>query len=392
MKNILLHSKIFIIVLPIILLFNPLVGQDEWYEVMKDTELNIPSSPAFAMMGVNPEMVLRPSDLRSFKVDWRIKNYNLAPDLAIEGQPLWHLLYKKRSWSDIAKMSDWEKRLSTLSLSLGTAKIDGINHAAYSVKINLYKKEDHLFNKSILHQMQEEHTYAFIHLNAEMDSLIAMRNAALDEEERMVYNNEIDRVRYEIRNINNVLKDQYRLKMEEYQKNHWNRTMVDGAFGMVYTYDNGGIDSLKVKSAGIAFWVNGCLQIGYNGLLTGLLRYTGINNRSNVAIGTSYRYGGPKFNFYAEVVYERLGNYFDRTLDAPFAGDEYFAAKFEQDIGNGWFHYNSEGVISQYTIAYGGDFKLSRNILLNFAIRTQFSQDFQLNRLIPVANVVCLMK
>jgi len=72
-------------------------AQEEGYASLKASEMVIPSSPAFALLGVNPEMVLRPSDLKSFKVDWRIKNYNLAPDLALEAQPLWHFYYKKKA-------------------------------------------------------------------------------------------------------------------------------------------------------------------------------------------------------------------------------------------------------------------------------------------------------
>jgi hypothetical protein len=60
--------------------FSTLFSQEEVYEEVKNTEVSIPSAPAFAMLGVNPELVMRPADLRSFKVDWRIKNYNLEQD------------------------------------------------------------------------------------------------------------------------------------------------------------------------------------------------------------------------------------------------------------------------------------------------------------------------
>ncbi|HMQ07236.1 MAG TPA: hypothetical protein PKC30_08040 [Saprospiraceae bacterium] len=367
-------------------------AQEDWYDLIKDTEMSIPSSPAFAIMGVNPEMVLRPSDIRSFKVDWRIKNYNLAPDLAIEGQPLWHLLYKKRSWQELGNLSDWEKRLSSLSISLGNAKVDGINHAAWSVKLNLYKSEDHLFNKELLSEMQSEHNQLFLEMNMELDTLRIQRNRADNDQEKTVLDHQIERKQYEIKSLNHVLKERYRMRMEEYELRHWNRTMVDGAFGMVYTYDNAAIDSLKVRNAGYAMWINGAFQTGQHSMVTTMLRYTGINDRSNIAFGGSFRYGGPKFNFYLEAVYERLGNYFDSSLDNPFTEKEVFAGKFEQDIGNGWLHYNSTGSITQYTIAYGGDFRLTRNILLNFALRSQFSNDFSLTRFIPVANIICLMK
>ena len=92
-----------------------ITAQEEVFEELKNSEVSIPSAPAFAMLGVNPEFVMRPSDLRSFKVDWRIKNYNLAPDLALEAQPLWHFYYKKRSFDEYLSSGMVAKKLSTLS-------------------------------------------------------------------------------------------------------------------------------------------------------------------------------------------------------------------------------------------------------------------------------------
>jgi hypothetical protein len=87
-----------------------------------------------------------------------------------------------------------------------------------------------------------------------------------------------------------------------------------------------------------------------------------------------------------------MGNYFYPNQDVPFDEDEYFAGKYIEDIGSGWLDFNNTGPKTQYTMAYSGDFKLSRNILLNFALRTQFTSDIKLNRLLPVANIICLMK
>ena len=47
-------------------------------DIMRKSEFAIPSSPAFSLLGVTPEMVTRPGSVQDFKVDWRLKNYNIA--------------------------------------------------------------------------------------------------------------------------------------------------------------------------------------------------------------------------------------------------------------------------------------------------------------------------
>jgi hypothetical protein len=368
------------------------IAQDEVYEEVKNAEISIPSAPAFAMLGVNPEIVTRPSDLKSFKVDWRIKNYNLAPDLALEAQPLWHFYYKKRSFDEYAAASRLAKKLSTLSLSAGTAKIDNINHASYSIKLNLYKKNDVINDTLLLKQLTSEHRYQQDRFNQQIDSLVILRYQTTDPKRKNEIDKELDVIRYEIKNAHEISRLKYRNIIDQYYAENWNNTMLDAAFGSVYTYDNAGIDSLKVKRAGYALWLNGCLKMGEHGLMSGLFRYTRIVDSSNKMFGLNFRYGSQRYNFYAEVVYEILGNYFDPSQEFAFDEDEYFAGKYIEDIGSGWLDFNNTDSKTQYTMAYGGDFKLSRNILLNFALRTQFTSDIKLTRLLPVANIICLMK
>lgn len=367
-------------------------AQDTVFDEVKHSDLSIPSAPAFALLGVNPETVLRPSDLRSFKVDWRIKNYNLAPDLALEAQPLWHFYYKKKSFEEYSKASKFVKKMSTVSVSLGTAKIDGINHAAYSFKMNLYKKDDPIDDEGLLQEIASSHEQLISNINNRIDSMVALRYHSTNPKLKEQYDKELEALRYEKLMIHENSKSRYRELIEQYNNENWNRSMLDIAFGKVYTYDNAGIDSLKVRSAGISIWLNGCVKAGKNGLLSGMIKYSKVFESSNNMLGISYRYGSLKYNFYVEGVFESLGNYFDPDQENTFDESETFAGKFAEDLGSGWLNFNNSNRTNQYTIAYGGDFRLSRNILLNFALRTQFTKELKLTRLLPVANVVCLMK
>lgn len=385
-------QKIWILILFFVTIASVNQAQKDVYDEVKNAEMSIPSAPAFAMLGVNPELVMRPSDLKSFKVDWRIKNYNLAPDLALEAQPFWHFYYKKRTFDEYAAASRFAKKLSTLSLSMGTAKIDNINHASYSIKLNLYKKNDVINDTLLLKQLRSEHRNQLQNFNAQIDSLVILRYQTTDPKRKNEIDKELDVIRYEMKNIDEISRLKYRNIIDQYNGEHWNNTMLDAAFGSVFTYDNAGIDSLKVKRAGYALWLNGCLKMGDHGLMSGLFRYTKIVDSSNKMFGLNFRYGSQRYNFYAEVVYEILGNYFDPNQELAFDEDEYFAGKYIEDIGSGWLDFNNTKTKTQYTMAYGGDFKLSRNILLNFALRTQFTSDIKLTRLLPVANIICLMK
>lgn len=385
-------QKIWLLILFFVTIASVNQAQKDVYDEVKNAEMSIPSAPAFAMLGVNPELVMRPSDLKSFKVDWRIKNYNLAPDLALEAQPFWHFYYKKRTFDEYAAASRLAKKLSTLSLSAGTAKIDNINHASYSIKLNLYKKNDVINDTMLLKQLKSEHRKQLQNYNAQIDSLVILRYQTTDPKRKNEIDKELDVIRYEMKNIDEISRLKYRNIIDQYNGENWNNTMLDAAFGSVFTYDNAGIDSLKVKRAGYALWLNGCLKMGDHGLMSGLFRYTKIVDSSNKMFGLNFRYGSQRYNFYAEVVYEILGNYFDPNQELAFDEDEYFAGKYIEDIGSGWLDFNNTKTKTQYTMAYGGDFKLSRNILLNFALRTQFTSDIKLTRLLPVANIICLMK
>lgn len=368
------------------------ISQDQVYEEWKKTESAIPSAPAFAMLGVNPETVLRPSDLKSFKVDWRIKNYNLAPDLALEAQPLWHLYYKNLDYQAYLKTSALAKKLSTISLSFGTAKLDGVNHASYALKVNLYRHADLAGQKDKLKEMELAYYDQNRGLVNALDSLLFALPTLTDMEERRKVNQEIDSIRRELKRMNREMRTDLRTRLEEMHYDQWNRTMLDLAFGSVYTYNNGKQEGERIRHAGIAMWLNGSIRSGSQGLVTGIFRYTGLHRKSNIMMGTGYRHGNANFNFYGEVVYEFLGNYFDPEAEESFDPQEVFANDFAQDLGSSWLNFNNNESRSQYTVSVGGDFKLHRNILLNFALRTQFNDEGEMLRLLPVANVVCLMK
>jgi hypothetical protein len=347
----------------------------------------IPSAPVFSLLGVNPEIVSRPSDIKEFKVDWRIKNYKIAPDLALEFQPLWWLYYRKKGLDSYQQASSFDKVLSSASLSFATAKMDGLNHMGMALKLNLYKEFDPYLDQRLQedYELMEEEVIA--PLQMELDSLLIELRITQDMELRKELLTTIEDKEAEIEHQRKYLMDEFQRMGVEFVREKWNMDMLDVAFGLVNKYDNGGLDSLKMRYAGYGIWMNGAKGLGKNSLLTGMLRLNRIGSNTDFLMGISYRYGTEKFNVFAELVLHRLGN----NRANGFHENEIFGANLELDIGSGWYEFEEGEKQTLYTLSYGGDFRLSRNILLNFALRTQIKKGIGFDSFIPVANVVCLM-
>ncbi len=369
---------------------------DDYYEdaatasedLVRKSEFQIPSTPAFALLGVTPEMVTRPGVVQDFKVDWRIKTYNLAPDLALEAQPLWVFYYDRKGLDAYRKASPFMKTLSSLSVSFGTAKMDGLNHLAYSLKLNVYREKDPVSDFELINNMALELAEREIPIKKNIEFLKSELDTASTKEVRLMLREKIYRSREELNLMRRDVKRQLIDVQREYMEENWNSDAIDVAFGQVSTFNND-LDSLNIEKAGIGIWVNGAKGIGRNGLLTGITKLKFIGENRDLMLGASYRFGGYRFSFYAELVYERLQN----RSENGFSEDELFALKYERDLGNGWAKFDKALVgISQWNVTYGGDFRLSNGILLNFALRTRLDQNLKFVKLLPVANVTCLMR
>lgn len=369
--------------LPIII-FAQYEEQEEWPEM---TALSIPSAPAFSLLGVNPEMITRPADVKEFKVDWRIKNYKVAPDLALEAQPLWWLYFKKQGPEALMKATKIEQILSTTSFSLATAKIDNVNHMSYALKFNLYKEHDPLFDAARLKESNADFKEDIKPLNNELDSLQRLYIKATHKDSIRDLRLQISDKKYEIKTLTALATDAIKEEAHAINQENWNMSMVDAGFGRVYTYDNTAIDSLNFRKAGWGLWVNASRGIKKNGLLTGMVRlnHVGINN--DFLLGASYRYGSERYNFFAELIYNKMNN----IPQNGFLDEEQFQSLRSEDLGVGWYGFEDGESIKKWTLTYGGDFRLNNRILLNFALRTNLTSDLKFQSFLPIANVVCLM-
>ena len=357
-------------------------------DVLRRAEFAIPSAPAFFLVGVTPEMVLQPGTVQDFKVDWRIKNYTLAPDLAIEAQPIWAFMYDKKGLNAYRNATPFMKTLSTLSTSFATAKIDGINHMSYALKISLFRERDPLSDPELLQSMVDECDELQAPFKMQMDSIQAMLDTVRDRATRLMLKEQLFELKVQMKEVQSAQKSKLMEVQQQYLHDHWNQSALEIAFGRVYTYNNDW-DTLNFQKAGFGIWVNGAKSIGYRAQVGGIigLKRVGVNN--DIRIGSNFRYGNHRFNFFTELVYEALKNYSGNG----FSEEELLSSKFAQDLGNGWFQYE-EGLeaISYWNTTFGGNFRLSNGIMLNFALRTRFNEKMQFQKFLPIANVTCLMR
>ena len=79
------------------------------------------------------------------------------------------------------------------------------------------------------------------------------------------------------------------------------------------------------------------------------------------------------------------------NIENGFLEEEQFQDNFAQDLGIGWYGFEKGDKITRWNLSFGGDFKIRRNILLNFALRTTLNKQVKFKSFLPIANIVCLM-
>jgi hypothetical protein len=380
------------------------VSQED--KVIKATEFAIPSSPAFNMLNANtPSRIERYAGLRDFKVDWSLTNgqsgYNLSPGLAIEVMPVWMIFFDRSAASRYRRASPLARTLSTLSISAGTNASNTKNWLAWAAKINLIRQHDPLRDESFLQNLERTG-------KARKDSLrrlaSQLHNQKYSLDKRLTdyktrlaaIKDSIDQIVEAIQVIGQEQSEQLLQAREHYITKHWNSAYLDLAAGRLYTYIQsqkvvsrvleskdkpGQTDtvsfvanhSLKTRKEGFGIWLSGGLGISDWGMVAGMMRFGRKASLltdtmgSQLSLGLNFRYGTRRYNFFVEGFYDHESY--------PINGEstEIFRQKF-----------------LMFTL--GGDWRISRNVMLSFGIRQ--TRDVENGTLLmqPLVNINCLMR
>lgn len=401
--------------------FSHAIAQDAITEVPKQTELIIPASPAYQMLDAGSALVNTPGAIRDFKVDWSFRTYRLAPNLAIEAQPVWTAFYNRPTLDKYQNAGSFMRTLSTFSFSAGSLDAnDSIRLLAWAGKLTVWRGYDPLATKEWYNEIEND--YQTQRNDLELRLIQAKENLknATGRFEKDSLELVMSQIRTEMDQLKITSKNRIKEKQEMLKARYWNRSAIDIAYGKSYTFNRNfsdRIDSVRLQSRSISVWVNGAFGVGRYGLVSSLVRieniklnlpdsgrtvlkdifideFTGdttiterdslfVNFRQEtkriLSIGVNVRFGNPKYSFFVECFYTK------NTL--PVFDDAVWLASPENQG-----KIKSSQIVKEMQIAFGGEWRVSGSVLLSYGIRSAVNKDFRFRNILPLASISCLMR
>ena len=338
------------------------------------TEFNIPQSAAFDLLGVSPAQILTPANLKEFKVDWSFSNWRSTPNLAIQVQPIWEIFYNRTNLKKYRSATPIMRTLSTLELSAATIlDFTGNRKLSYAGKINLYREKDPLVDKNLIKDIEQEYKINTLELRNSVNKISKIKNKIKNQDKIDSIYQQLDSLNSLLQEASQLQKEKIRLAAAAYQKKNWNSTNIECSVGQALSYRENSTDSIDLISKTISAWIAGCIGIGRKTLLTSMIRFTTAktleSKNSNIfSGGINFRYGSHRFNYFTEFFVSDLNSSETTQLTR-----------------------NGINTLSRYNSSIGGEWKITRNVVLAYGIRLNFDPDFKLIRIVPSAGISCLM-
>lgn len=407
-----LQSKIsFLLVFGLLQVYESLAQQTETSAGrVSPKELAISPSPVFDLMGATPTQVTRMADIKDFKVDWSLK-YGVNPNLAIQSQPFWEFFYNRKDLSKYQSASGFMRKLASIDFSLGSIQEDdNYRRIGGAVKLNLYRQKDPLMEKGMYEDIGAKY-------KQEKEELLLQLKEAKQKLDTVTNILEKPSLRTQIRSLEDQLNSRNSRRMGEinerakiFVNEYWNASSLDVAVGRMHTFksDSSGKFGMKRsdRSSGWGAWLNGNVGIGKQFLLTGLLRsfwyneqvdfiiknnITGIETANKTiaknnlySMGLNLRYGGAIYTFFVELLYEY------KKLNTPIeAVNQNYKAPRNVQIVVASLKWDE---VNPSTLTFGGDWRISRSVIINYGMRCAFDRNWKFKTFIPVATISCMMR
>lgn len=374
-------------------------------------EFSIPAAPVFDLMGVTSSQINRTSDIKDFKVDWSFKSWKLNPNLAIQSQPIWEMFYNRRDLSKYQQAPGFMRRLASTDLSIGSV-LDENNDRRIggAVKFNLLKQRDPLMARELYTDIGERFAQEQYNLDSQLRELKHTLDTTTDILAKPELRNQIQSTQEQLMTIHSRRNAEINGRAKIYVDEYWNASSLDLAIGRVYSYKTDSAGSLKTlrlnRNTGFSGWLNGSVGIGKKFLLSGLIRSSwyeeeldflirdkttleefsqkAVAENTLYSMGMNLRYGGSIYTFFIEFLYEKKG------LKTPLeALSEAFTSPggFEV-VGNSvkW------DVVHPNTLSIGGDWRISRSVVINYGMRCVFDSRWKMQTFTPIATISCMMR
>jgi hypothetical protein len=374
-------------------------------------EFAIPASPIFDIMGVTPSQINRTADIKDFKVDWSFKSWRLNPNLAIQSQPFWEILYNRKDLSKYQNAPGFMRKLASFDISIGSVQDENSDRRiGFALKTNLIRKKDPLMEKELYVEIGERFKIEKIELENKLVKLRFQLDTTVNILEKPTLRSQIKDAEDLLLSSNSRRNAEITERAKLFISENWNATSVDIAFGRVYSYQTdsaGTLKSLRLnRNTALAGWLNASIGIGKRFLISGLLRNSWYEEELNflirnnatgeeinqsavaentlLAMGLNFRYGGPNFTFFAEFLYEK------KALKTPIeALSKVFTSPSGFSVVGNSVKWN---IVQPNTISIGGDWRLSKSAVINYGMRCLFDKNWKFSGFIPVVSVACMMR
>ncbi len=409
--NLLIRFLMAVLVLPVA--GQPLQAQEEETKAarLSPNEFSIPPSPVFDLMGVTPSQINRTSDIKNFKVDWSFKSWRLNPNLAIQSQPFWELLYNRKDLSKYQAASGFLRKLASLDLSMGTVQNEeNDRRIGIAAKFNLIKQKDPLMAKDLYDDIGQRFADEKKTLEVQLAELRQKLDSTANIMEKPGIRNEIKSTEEQLITLNSRRNTEINNRAKIFIAEHWNAASLDVAVGRVYTYQSDSAGTLKKlrlnRNTGFGVWINGGMPLGKKWMLSGLVRTTWYEEELNFllrnqvtleeteaaavadnkiySVGMNLRYGGPLYSFFVEFLYER------KALKTPVeALRDVFTEPADIEVVESTVKWTT---VHPNSLSIGGDWRISRNVIINYGMRWVLDAKGKTQAFIPVAGISCMMR
>jgi hypothetical protein len=385
--------------------------KNELSEKLTPKEFAIPTSPLFDLMGVAPSQIARTANIKDFKVDWSFKNWRVNPNLAIQAQPIWEIFYNKKNVTKYQAATRIQRLLASLDVSVGTVQSEQSDRRiGGAFKLNLYNQRDPLLVKNAYNDIQKTFEEDLIQLKQKEKDLLLQLDSLSKPSDLQKTRDALRQNDLQLSSHFSRRKTAIQERATQFVADNWNAAFVDIAYGKIFTYNTdsaGSLRKLKLnRSTGNGLWLNFGMGVGKRGLISGLIRSTfyeeevtfnlldvatnletsetTIAANNLLSFGVNFRYGGPIYNFFAEVIYE------GKKIKTPIeAVNESFNAPIGKTVVTSTVKWD---VVLPYTVNFGGDWRISRNVVLNYGMRLLLDKNYKTISFTPIANISCMMR
>lgn len=374
-------------------------------------EFSIPPSPVFDLMGVTPSQINRTSDIKDFKVDWSFKDWKLNPNLAIQSQPVWEIFYNRKNLDRYQQASAFMRKLASIDVSVGTVQNEESDRRiGFAVKMNIVRQKDPLMATELYEDIGSRFTDEKAQLVQQLKELEIKLDTTKNILEKPDLRNQIAATRETLLSLNARRNEEINSRAAIFVTEHWNAASLDIAFGRVYTYQTDSAGSLRKlrlnRNTGMGLWLNGGFPLGKKIMVSGLARITQYDeqidfllrdrntleetNETAVAenniysLGINLRYGSPVYSFFAEFLHERKS-----TRSAVTALQKTFEEPADREIVSSSVNWT---VLHPNNLTIGGDWRIGKNLMINYGMRWVFDNKGKTQAFIPVAGVSCMMR